>query len=56
MTDKSKFLELRRLCVALQDAIAAKDAEWMARLYDELSQVYMDIFAAKDYSFEFLKE
>ena len=56
MTDKSQILELRRLCVALKDAIAAKDAELMARLYDELSQVYMEVFAAKDYSFEFLKE
>ena len=56
MTNNSRFLELRRLCVALQDAIAAKEAELMARLYDELSHVYMEVFAAKDYSFEFLKE
>lgn len=56
MTAKLRFLELRSLCTALQDAIAARDAELMARLYDELSQVYMKVFAAEDYSFEFVKE
>ena len=52
----SRFDKLRRLCKELQDAIVAKDAELMARLYDELSEVYMKVFAAEDYSFECLKE
>ena len=52
----SQFDKLRRLCKELQDAIVAKDAELMARLYDELSEVYMKVFAAEDYRFECLKE
>lgn len=52
----SRFNNLRRLCKDLRDAIAAKEAELMARLYDELSEVYMKVFAAEDYSFECLKE
>ena len=49
-------MKLRRLCVELQAAIVSRNAELMARLYDDLSQVFMDVFVAKDYSFEFLKE
>lgn len=48
--------ELRKLCSSLQDAIAARDSELMANLYDELSLVYTEVFAAEDYSFGFLKE
>ena len=52
----SRLGELRKLCSSLQDAIAARDSELMANLYDELSLVYTEVFAAEDYSFGFLKE
>lgn len=54
--NKSRFDKLRCLGKELQSAIDAKDAELMARLYDDLSEVYMDVFAAEDYSFECLRE
>lgn len=54
--NKSRFDKLRCVGKELQSAIDAKDAELMARLYDDLSEVYMDVFAAEDYSFECLRE
>ena len=54
--NKSRFDKLRCLGKELLSAIDAKDAELMARLYDDLSEVYMDVFAAEDYSFECLRE
>lgn len=54
--NKSRFDKLRFLGKELQFAIDAKDAELMARLYDDLLDVYMDVFAAEDYSFECLRE
>ena len=54
--NKSRFDKLRCLGKELQSAIDTKDAELMARLYDDLSEVYMDVFAAEDYSFECLRE
>lgn len=52
----SRFDNLRRLYKELKDAIVTKDAELMARLYDELSEAYINVFAAEDYSFECLNE
>lgn len=56
MSNTLQFDNLRCLCKELQDAIAAKDAEMIARFYDELSEEYMKVFAAEDYSFECLKK